>query len=199
MPQSRSVNMAITYEDIRKVNAEIKMIDIGRGKEYAEVPQKVKAFRKLFPNGSITTEIVHLADGMVVFKATMADEDGRILATGHAYEKENSTFINRTSFIENGETSAVGRAASFLNLGSDTSIASAEEVLNAKAQQAKISEDEKKAEVKRLLEETKSDVNAFLMGCTKKFERTIKSVDEMHELELDAAIGTLKKKKKGQK
>ena len=191
--------MAITYEDIRKVNAEIKMIDIGRGKEYAEVPQKVKAFRKLFPNGSITTEIVHLADGMVVFKATMADEDGRILATGHAYEKENSTFINRTSFIENGETSAVGRAASFLNLGSDTSIASAEEVLNAKAQQAKISEDEKKAEVKRLLEETKSDVNAFLMGCTKKFERTIKSVDEMHELELDAAIGTLKKKKKGQK
>ena len=183
--------MSITYEDIKRVNGEMQMTDI-KGKDYAEVPQKVAAFRKLFPNGSITTEIVYLEGGMVVFKATIADEDGRILATGHAYEKEGSTFINRTSFIENGETSAVGRAASFLNLGSDTSIASYEEVMNAKKQQKKMDEDDLKAELKNLLMETESDTTKFLAWCSASFQRTIKAVDEMYEPELKEAIKAVK-------
>ena len=187
--------MSIKYEDIKRVNSEITMTDIGRGKEYAEVPQRVTAFRKLFPMGSITTEILSLEDGVVVMKAT-ASVDGVILGEGIAYEKEGSTFINRTSYIENCQTSAVGRAIGFIGIGSETSMASAEEVLNAKKQQEKIDVDEKRAEVKRLLEETNSDVTAFLAGCSKKFEREIKSVDEMLGKELDAAISTLKKKEK---
>lgn len=187
--------MSITYEDIKRVNNEITMTDIGRGKEYAEVPQRVTAFRKLFPMGTITTDILSLEDGVVVMKAT-ASNDGVILGEGLAYEREGSTFINRTSFIENCQTSAVGRALGFIGIGSETSMASAEEVLNAKMQQQKMSEDEKKAEVKRLLEETNSDTTAFLEGCTKKFERQIKAVDEMFEKELDSAISTLKKREK---
>jgi len=54
--------------------------------------------------------------------------DNQILAVGHAYEKEGSTFINKTSYIENCETSAVGRALGMLGIGIDTSIATAEEV-----------------------------------------------------------------------
>ena len=187
--------MAVTYEDIKRVNSEIKTIDI-KGKAYAEVPQRVAAFRKLFPNGSLTSEIVYLENGMCVIKATACDEDGRILATGHAYEKEGSTFINKTSFIENCESSAWGRCLGALNLGSDTSMASAEEVLNAQKQQKQMTEDELKAELKRLLMDTDSDTTAFLAWCTKSFQREIKAVDEMIEVELKEAIKTVKRKEK---
>lgn len=89
------------YEDIVKANATIKMTDVGRGKEYAEVPQRVKAFRMLYPNGSLTSEIISLENGVVIIKATACDENGNVLGTGHAYEKEGNGFINKTSYIEN--------------------------------------------------------------------------------------------------
>lgn len=90
----------IKFEDIAKANKEIKTTDI-KGKDYAEVNQRIKAFRMVYPNGSITTEIVSLENGVVTMQTTVRDDEGKILATGYAYEKENSTFINKTSFIEN--------------------------------------------------------------------------------------------------
>ena len=67
---------------------------------------------------------------MHTFKA-MAISNGNVLATGHASEKDGSSFINKTSALENAETSAVGRALGILGIGIDSSIASAEEVGNA--------------------------------------------------------------------
>ena len=129
----------IKYEDIVKVNESIKTTDI-KGKDYAEVNQRVKAFRMLYPEGIISTDMLSNENGVCIFKATIYDENHNLLATGTAYEKENSTFINKTSYIENCETSAVGRALGMLGIGIDTSIASAEEVQNAIANQ----EDHKK-------------------------------------------------------
>lgn len=124
----------ISYEDICKANETLKFSDI-KGKNYAEVPQRVKAFRMLYPQGFIITDMVSNDGGVCVFKATAGyyGENGEAytLGTGTAYEKENSSYINKTSYIENCETSAVGRALGFLNIGSDTSIASYEEVQNA--------------------------------------------------------------------
>ena len=190
----------ITYADIKKVNAEIKMTDIGRGKEYAEVPQRVRAFRKLYPKGSLTSELIMYQDGVFVVKATACDENGNVLGTGLAYEKEVSTFINKTSALENCESSAWGRCLAACGIigGTDEtvgSIASAEEILNAKKQQTKMSEDEKKAELKRLLEETNSDVPAFLEWCSKTFEREVNNVDVLFEKELDHAIKAVSSKK----
>lgn len=122
------------YEDIAKANESIKTTDI-KGKDYAEVNQRIKAFRMLYPNGSILTDIKKLEDGLVVIKATVLDEEEHVIGTGHAYEKESSSFINKTSYIENCETSAVGRALGMLGIGIDTSIASYEEVSNAIKQQ----------------------------------------------------------------
>lgn len=189
-----------TFEDIVKANATIKMTDVGRGKEYAEVPQRVKAFRMLHPNGSLTSEIISLENGVVIMKATACDEDGHILGTGHAYEKEGNGFINKTSYIENCETSAWGRALAACGIigGNDDtsgSIASAEEVLNAKKQQVQMDEEEKKAKLKGLLEETSSDVPKFLEWCSEKCMREIKSVDEMKDKELDLAIKQVERKK----
>lgn len=118
------------WEEIQKANETIKTTDI-KGKDYAEVNQRIKAFRMVYPTGSITTEIVSLVDGVVTMKTTIKDNEGNVLSTGYAYEKENSTFINKTSFIENCETSAVGRALGMCGFGIDTSVASAEEVQNA--------------------------------------------------------------------
>lgn len=122
------------FEDIVKANATIKTTDV-KGKEYAEVNQRIKAFRSICPNGSIETCLVSNANGVCVFSAVVKDENGKVLGTGHAYEKENSSFINKTSYIENCETSAVGRALGMCGFGIDVSLASYEEVANAIKQQ----------------------------------------------------------------
>ncbi len=118
------------YLDLAIANETIKTTDI-KGKDYAEVNQRIKAFRMIYPQGSIITEILTLKDGIVVMKATIFDEDGNTIGTGTAYEKEDSSFINKTSYIENCETSAVGRALGMCGFGIDVSVASAEEVQNA--------------------------------------------------------------------
>lgn len=123
-----------TFQDIQKANEQIKTTNI-KGKDYAEVNQRIKAFRMVYPEGGLPTEIVSLDNGVVVMKCTVLTDDGRILATGTAYEKEDSSFINKTSYIENCETSAVGRALGLAGFGIDTSIASFEEVENATIQQ----------------------------------------------------------------
>ena len=122
--------MNIRYEDLERVNKTIKTTDI-KGKDYAEVNQRIKAFRMLYPNGTIITEMTSNENGVCVFKAKVLDGNQHLLATGTAYEKENSTFINKTSYIENCETSAIGRALGIAGFGIDVSVASAEEVQNA--------------------------------------------------------------------
>lgn len=170
--------MTITYTDIQNANNGIKATDV-KGKNYAEVNQRVNAFRKVYPMGRIDTEILSIENGVCVMRASAwtRDENGNdlLLATGTAYEKENSSFINKTSYIENCETSAIGRALGFCGFGIDTSIASAEEVGNAIENQKaskKISASEARV-IKKMLEDSNSDVSKFL-ECYK-----VDSVEEM--------------------
>lgn len=115
---------------IAKANDGIRTTDI-KGKSYAEVNQRIKAFRLVHPSGCITTEIIDMDNGIVTMKASVFDEQNHLLGTGFAQEKENSSFINKTSYIENCETSAIGRALGMCGYGVDVSVASAEEVQNA--------------------------------------------------------------------
>lgn len=130
----------ISYEDLKKANDSIVTTEI-KGNQYAAVSQRIKAFRMLFPTGMISTEIVSNENGICIIKATVGflNENGerqiQILGTGTAYEKENSSFINKTSYIENCETSAVGRALGMCGFGIDTDVASADEVQTATFQQ----------------------------------------------------------------
>lgn len=125
----------MTYEELKKANESLKTIEF-KGKGYAQVNERVKAFRMICPNGTISTEIVDLTDGVVTMKASIYNDEG-IIATGYAQEKESSSYINKTSFIENCETSAVGRALGFAGIGIDGSMASADELANALNNQAK--------------------------------------------------------------
>lgn len=133
--------MSITYDDLKRANDSIKTTPI-KGKNYAEVNQRIKAFRMVYPEGFINTDILSNENGVCVIKAIVGfiNDDGHCiyLGQGHAYEKEGSTFINETSYIENCETSAVGRALGMAGFGIDTSIASYEEVGNAMANQTQV-------------------------------------------------------------
>ena len=133
--------MIESFDQIRKANESIRTTDI-KGKDYAEVNQRVKAFRQVCPGGCISTEMLSNADGVCVFKAYVLDENGNLLGTGTAYEKESSSYINKTSYIENCETSAVGRALGMVGFGIDTSIGSYDEVANAILQQEDIKTEE---------------------------------------------------------
>lgn len=157
------------FKDLQRANETIKTTDIGKGKEYAEVNQRIKAFRMLHPLGLIKTELASLIDGVCVFRAEIYTEDGSLLGTGTAYEKEGSSFINKTSFIENCETSAVGRALAMCGFGIDTSIASYEEVMNAKANQGEEMKPLPQINDKATLKEPK------------KVEKAIKALDKMFE------------------
>ena len=124
----------VTKENLTEVNKKLQTLDV-KGKAYVMVNERVKAFRELCPDGSIETEILNLENGIVTMKATVKDETGKVLGTGLAQEKETNGYINKTSFVENCETSAVGRALGFAGIGVDGSMASAEEVANAILQQ----------------------------------------------------------------
>ena len=119
---------------LQQANETLKALDI-KGKDYIPVNERIKAFRYIYPRGQILTEIIGLENGICTMKAEAYDDQGKLLATGHAQEKETSSFINKTSYIENCETSCVGRCLGNLGIGLDNGFASYEEVANAKVQQ----------------------------------------------------------------
>lgn len=144
----------MTYEDISRVNGEIKMLDM-KGKEYAMVPERVTAFRKLYPQGYISTDIISNDGTTVLMKATVGyyDTDGTpvVLGSGFAQEIRGKGMVNGTSHIENCETSAVGRALGFLGLGiNGGGICSAEELANAVTAQNQMKAEQRKKEERPL-------------------------------------------------
>ena len=108
-----------------------------RGKQYVEVNERIKFFRQeeQYKNWGITTEFPMLTADECLCRCTITDKDGMVIAVGHAHENRTASNINKTSYVENCETSAVGRALAMLGIGIDVSIASANEVQDAIAKQ----------------------------------------------------------------
>ena len=154
----------MNYQDIAKVNGEMTMLPIEKRnnrtgeitkKDYAMVPERVTAFRKLFPDGFILTDLVSV-DGPTVTMQTKVGfykENGEpvVLATGLAQEVKGQGIVNGTSHIENCETSSVGRALGFLGLGIEGGggICSAEELVNAITGQKQLQSANQAAPVQR--------------------------------------------------
>ena len=86
----------MNFEDISRVNSEISMIDL-KGKDYAMVPERVTAFRKLFPEGFIKTEIISHDGTTVVMQAVAGYYDNGvpiILGSGLAQETKGYGMVN---------------------------------------------------------------------------------------------------------
>lgn len=112
----------------------MKTINI-KGKNYVMVNERIKEFRDKFKGWALVSELVSCDENSCIIKAMVLDENGIVKATGYAQEDKMSSIINKTSYVENCETSAWGRALGNLGIGIDESIASAEEVNIAIAKQ----------------------------------------------------------------
>jgi len=174
--------------------------------DYIEVNVRIEKFWKEHPNGRIQTEIIKWENDTVVVKATVwkNKEDEKPDATGHAYEKEGQGYINKTSALENCETSAVGRALAILGYEIKKSIASKEEVENAKAIQNKIAALNKKrrTEIKAIVGNDKKLVQLVidtLKKFGKKHGKKKKELEDLTKEEYAELKDILKKAKEGSK
>lgn len=131
-----------------------------KGKEYVEVNERIKYFRFSddYKGWSLSSEIVHLDADSCVIRAEIRDENWVLRATGFAQEDKSSSYINKTSYVENCETSAWGRALANLGIGIDTSIASSNEVSIAIAKQNIAPKTEAKKASKVTLKELTPDI-----------------------------------------
>ena len=111
-------------EALNNTNADIQYIAV-HGKDYAEVKEKVRAFRRVFPEGSIATKIIEVDENHCIFKASIFNENGSLLAEGHAQETYATTKF-KDSMLEIAETSAIGRALGVLGIGIKGGIDSAD-------------------------------------------------------------------------
>ena len=142
----------------------MKTINI-KGKEYVPVTERVKEFHRIYPDYKLLTDIVHFDENSVIMVAKIYDQDGKLIANGHAQEDRNASNINKTSYVENCETSAVGRAIGMLGIGIDASMASADEVANAVDRQEALKQKVNKnciSSLKMLAEEKGSDFSSIL-------------------------------------
>ena len=107
------------------------------GKDYFTVATRHNLFMKYFANNcSIETNIIpELCNEKKVSVKCIISVNGRTY-TGMASEEFGSSFINKTSALENAETSALGRALAAFGLHG-TEFASADELINAKMNQNK--------------------------------------------------------------
>jgi len=135
-----------TMEELTKIDK----VNI-KGKEYVTVASRVGIFRKYFPAYSIITEIVTDDEQKVIIKASILDENNKIISTGYAEEIRGQGLINTTSAIENAKTSAIGRALAVFGLiGGE--YASSFEVENAINKQTQHSNSQPTNDVKSIIQ-----------------------------------------------
>lgn len=129
----------ISKETLAQANKKLDTVPI-KGKNYAMVVSRVQAFREICPNGTIDTTVIDMDPEHVAVQAKIYDEKDHLLASGTAEEVKGSTQINQSSYVENCETSAVGRALGMLGIGSEKNMASAEEITAALLNQVELPE-----------------------------------------------------------
>ena len=119
----------------KKENKGLATVDI-KGNPYVLVCTRVVEFHKRYPKGSISTKIEEIDDSRVLMTAEVRPNGVDRVFTGHAEETRSGSYINKTTAVENCETSAIGRALGLLGIGTEESMASADEVANAISQQS---------------------------------------------------------------
>lgn len=134
----------------------MKTVEI-KGKEYVTVNERLKEFRNNFKDYSLVTEIIELGTDFATIKASVIDNNGILRATGFAREVVAKTPINKFAFVENCETSAIGRALGNFGIGIDTAICTADELL------IKLSHDEKEETKQILPEQEKPELSQELL------------------------------------
>jgi len=170
-----------------------------RGKQYVEVNERIKFFRQedQYKGWGIHTDINMLDGDQCLCKCTIVNEDGEVIAQGHAHEVKSSSNINKTSHVENCETSAVGRALAMLGIGIDTSIASSNEVQEAIAKQQEMVDNPQVQKLAKALDAPVENIMdkavSYIKGSTDK-KKAFDSIMLKYESQLtDKQVTGLKK------
>lgn len=159
------------------------------GREYQVVAARVQQFREEHALFGLLSEVVIREGDVIVVKAWVEDESGRVVATGHAEEDRTKSQINRTSALENCETSAIGRALASFGYGG-TEFASANEIQNSNKQHSDpVLDDDQLANIEALITETGADPNKF---CT--FMK-VNDIPSIKQKDYDAAVKALEAKR----
>ena len=185
------------YSKIEETNKRLNLTNI-KGKDYAGVNQRVIAFRELFPEGRIITEIISHEPAEnggkdILIQANVFDGD-KLIATGLAQENSKSSYINQTSYVENCETSAVGRALGFVGIGIIDSLATLEEYANAVNNQTQQATSDALASAKQVEFLSKRYKGEQLSKMLDYYK--IKSIDQLSKRQASELIDKIMKKDK---
>jgi len=152
------------------------------GKKYTEVFVRIEAFRKAFgTNMGIETNIVDDNGQRVIVQAVIKNKDGMIIGSGYAEEIRGSSNVNKTSAIENGETSAIGRALASIGLHGG-SYASANELVAAKRKETALKEIEEEENNAETMPQNQAQWVAWCTDLTKQYQQS-KSQRELAEVD----------------
>lgn len=176
---------------IEKQSVPLKTIDI-KGKAYVQVNERIRVFRtdEQFKDYRLITSIINLTDDFVVFKAEVFNITNLVVATGHSREvrTDSASFVNKTSYVENAETSAIGRALGSLGIGIETAFATYDEVLIAEATRKELEEKEKKDQAKKIENEynKKFEEKVAAQKARTPIQETFKPVSDAKQKDLDS-------------
>jgi len=95
-----------------KAGTELPILQL-KGKDYLQVAHRLVWFREERPTWSVETEFLKLEDKFAIAKATIKNEAGQIMATGH--KREDASHF--PDFMEKAETGAIGRSLAYIGYG----------------------------------------------------------------------------------
>ena len=172
---------------------------------YETVEERLKVFWKENPKARINTEIVHMTDDgtCVTVRAEIykMEVDARPVTTGIAQEtKGQGGFANKDAWVENCETSAIGRAlANWIYQGSNKARPSREEMSKVGNQDDRVKVEKKKVQrptkeqkeamnkvVDEMVAEPKTKNNASQLKAL--MSATVSDADKLKEYQRDAYV-----------
>lgn len=175
----------------------MKTINI-KGKEYVTVNERLKEFRNNFKDYALVTEIVELGVDYATVKASIIDDKGILRATGFAREVVAKSPINKFAFLENCETSAIGRALGNFGIGIDNAVCTADELLMKLSQETKEpkspeSKDFEKQAAAEKTARTKAlkagrEIPAQKQSLDERYQNTVKYLEENKDREFTNGV-----------
>jgi len=178
--------------------------------QYATVEERLVKFWQDHPDGAIITEIAHREGDTIIFKAYIYFErGGELVATGYAEEVKDASPVNKTSYVENAETSAIGRGLANANYAmkkrpSREEMQKAERRANTttvtnivatttadpEASTVALISPQQRETMGKLAKETGRN-KGFMKWASQELGREITKVDEMTRIEATSLIGLL--------
>lgn len=173
--------------------------------QYATVEERLTQFWSDHPDGAVITEIAHREENIIVFKAYIYFErGGDLVSTGFAEEVRDASPVNRTSFVENAETSAIGRGLANANyaMKKRPSLEEMQKVLRHTTSTTNVvvnnvsdlMSDAQRGTLGKLVIDLKLN-KKFVPYAKKKLGRDISSVDEITKAEATLLIAAMIREK----